>query len=158
MKHPILKFFLFVLLIFAIVCAVFWQEISEATGGFMEDQAVFEKLPGNDLQAIIGARLDRERNDIRKISVRNLQVGERSGQDVEMSFLLTNKGGINDYPALRVHLLDRQHKVIRYLEVSAEDYNHADFFTAERIKLNVTLRTGEASFTVEPFYKTEGDE
>lgn len=158
-SNPFLKFFLFVALLLAVFCTMFWRELSEkaadTTVNVIGDQVDSGTPLSGNLDSITGSRLDLERNDIHKVSVQNLQVGARNGRDVDVSFLLINKGGSNEFPALRVHLLDARRKALRQIEVMPEEYSHTDVFTTGRIQLHVVLRENEVSFTVEPFYKIE---
>ena len=156
-ERPILKYCLLVAMVMALACAIFWREVVEksrdVTGRLIGEPLTSEKSLSGDLTSISGFRLDLERNDIRKIFVRDMQVDSKNGRDAEVSFLVTNTGGVNDFPSLRVHLLDAQRKALRQIEFSPDEYMHSAIFRAERIQINVVLQSGESSFTVEPFYK-----
>ena len=157
--RPILKYCLILAFIVALACATFWREVVEKskdmTGRILGDQVVSEKVLTGGLESIVGFRLDLELNDIRKVTVRNLQVGASNGHDADISFLLSNRGGDNDFPSLRIYLLDAKRKPLREIELSPDDYVHSTSFRAERIQVNVVLRDRESSFTVEPFYKID---
>lgn len=157
MKSPFFKYFLILALVVVTFCSIFWREISESAGDAVADisgQTVNSDKRVDPLWPITGFKLELERNNIKRVSAGDLQVLGRDGNEVSVSFLLTNQGGSNDFPALRLHLLNAQKKAVRWIELTPDDYEHSSSFSSERIKLNLSLRAGESSFTVEPFYKT----
>ena len=157
--RPLLKYCLLLTFIVALAFSTFWREFVEksndVTGRMLSDQVVPEKILTGRLDSVTGFRLDLEFNDIRQVIVRNLQVGASNGHDADISFLLSNRGGDNDFPSLRIYLLDAKRKPLREIELSPDDYVHSTSFMAERIQVNVVLRDRESSFTVEPFYKVD---
>ena len=157
--RPLLKYCLLLTFIVALAFATFWREVVEkskdVTVRMLSDQVVPEKMLTGSLDSVTGLRFDLEFNDIRQVVVRNLQVEAFNVHDADISFLLSNTGADNDFPSLRVYLLDATRRPLREIEFSPDDYVHTTSFKAERIKLNIVLRARESSFTVEPFYKPD---
>lgn len=148
---------IFVLACFVVVAIVyaFQSEVAEAfNDSFTMNQfAVKRPLKDQDLAAIKGYELRSERNDSQLIRVSSLRPGPRSAAGISLSFVMTNEGENNDFPSVRVYLVNGDGKTVREAVFSAADYSHGEKFEQQDVNLTLILRPGETGFTVKPFYE-----
>ena len=97
--------------------------------------------------------LSPERNDVRFIQVSELKSGEPTTIGTPVQLLLTNKGDSNDFPSIKVILLNSAKQIVREQNFGPTDYQHSDKFESEEIHLLVNLNPNERSFTVKPYYE-----
>ena len=143
-------------LLLAAVGALFWPELCDAVADryeqFWGEAPDASQFLRDDAHVRPGFLLIQERNDTRNLSIQNLQVGAHVGMQAAVSFDLINRRGDNDFPALRLYLLNAQGQEVRRLDITANEYRHPDVFKTSTITLNLALRAGEVSYTVAPFY------
>lgn len=139
-----------IIVITTLTCALFWHEIKAALSHTIS--SAFSDSPACLNEVIIDNSYLPLTNNIHRIAITELQANKQTNQSIDIAFLLTNQGGDNAYPALRVYLFDKSGKATRRLEISYDQYAHGTTLKKERINLSVPLLAGETAFDVKPYY------
>lgn len=139
-----------IIVITILTCALFWHEIKTTLSHTIS--SAFSDSPACLNEAIIDNSYLPLTNNIHRIAITELQANKQTNQSIGITFLLTNQGGNNAYPALHVYLFDKSGQATRRLDLSHDQYAHGTKLTKERINLNVPLLAGETAFDVKPYY------
>lgn len=94
-----------------------------------------------------------ERNDSGFIQVSNFTSGTPSSLGTPINFEMTNVGDSNDFPNIKVFLVNYSGKIVRIVKFGSNDYQHSDKFEIEKIQVLISLNPGETKFTVQPYYE-----
>lgn len=143
-----------IIVITFLICALFWHEIKTKFSHTVS--TAFSDVSACSSEAIISNSYLPLTNNIHRIAIAELQANKHTNQSIDITFLLTNQGGNNAYPALHLCLFDKSGKVTRCLNIKHDQYPHGTKLTKERITLNVPLLHGETAFDIKPFYPGDG--
>ena len=139
-----------IIVITTLTCILFWHEIKTTLSHTVS--STFSDLPACSNEVIIDNSYLPMTNNIHRIAVTELQANKQSNQSIDITFLLTNQGGRNAYPALRILLFDKSGEVTRRVDIGHDQYAHGTTLKKERISLNLPLLAGETAFDIKPFY------
>lgn len=108
-----------------------------------------------DLPQVRNIRFDRDRNNIRNVTVGTPAVsGTQDGQR-RITFHLSTSAAGDDYPALKLVFFDRANHLVRIGVLSAGQYSHGDTFASEQVIVDVPIKPGEQRVSVHAFYEQE---
>lgn len=139
----------------ASIAAVFWSEILDAIGDSLNTSKTAVETRVDDEQFRTrrgGFELRPLRNDIELIQVSELRASTPTAVGVPVSFMLTNAGGANDFPSIRVHLTSASGRKMRAIDFRPSEYAHERRFDTQKVELLLSRQPGESGFTVEPYY------
>jgi len=108
-------------------------------------------LREGDLARITGYELRPYRNDAAMIRVDQFAMAPRPNGTSQLTFTMTNAGGVNAYPYLKV-TWNRDGLPSRAETFAPKDYHPSGRFTSMTVKLPTGPGAGESGVTVEPFY------
>ena len=111
-------------------------------------------LRKEEISSISGYELRPYRNDAAMIHVDQFAMAPRPNGTSQLTFTMTNAGGVNAYPYLKVTWM-RDGRPSREETFAPKDYHPTGRFTSMTVKLPTGPGAGESGVTVDPFY---GDE
>lgn len=156
MKPLFFKSIVTLALIICMIVSFFWVDIAAklvaTTAGLFTDKVVAGEFTPDESDRITGFRLVSEINDLNQIRIQNMRSGVAANGSIDVFFDLVNLEGQNQFPSLRVFLMNPYGRTLRTLEFSANEYKHGSIFQSETVTLTLHLAADEAKFTVSPFY------
>jgi hypothetical protein len=102
--------------------------------------------------ASVSYRIDPEVNNIHNVEISNRSVLRLASDRVNLSFDLTNLGGVNVYPDLALSMLDASGHVLRSVNVPADSYSDSGPLVQRHVSFEVPILLGEVSLRVTPLY------
>lgn len=143
-----------VILCFVVAFMIFiWPDLKDFGHDWMYDYSPTkeELMPPGYLESIHGYTLRPERNDAKLIHISELNVVAVKADGVQVTFYLRSRSE-NDYPSLRVKLVNAGHNTTRVVVFTSNEYSHGNKLRSEKISLIVPTMQGEKGMIIEPFY------
>ena len=132
---------------------IYWEDLKDELSDWGEGKPRAENVLQDVDLPEPGKFLLRPRfNDIHRVKTSPLKLDSVEADGVHVSFVLNNLGGGNDYPDLKVSVLNESHQLVRSILLSPAMYKHGTRLRSESIQLTIPVRPGESSVSVEPFY------
>tara|TARA_B100001105_G_C22362456_1_gene430985 strand:+ start:104 stop:595 length:492 start_codon:yes stop_codon:yes gene_type:complete len=141
------------LLIICGVCVVYRAELMESIQSNINPFKAehVRVLRSSDSSALRGYELRPLRNDIGLVSVERLVLEKQPSGRVQLTFQMTNAGGTNDYPNIKV-TWRRGDLITRTETFAPKDYSPSGRFTSMKVILPTAPAAGDTGATVDPFY------
>lgn len=143
-----------VILCFVVAFVIFmWPDLKDFGHDWIYDYSPTkdELMSHGDLGSIRGFTLRPERNDVKLLYISELNVVAIKAGVVQVTFYLRSRGE-NDYPSLRVKLVNSGHNLNRVVVLASNEYSHGNKLRSEKISLTVPTMQGEKGMIIEPFY------
>lgn len=137
------------------VGAVFWDQILDSVGDSLNTSKSVVVTSIDDVQFLTrrkGFELRSMRDDIELVKVSDLKAAAPTSVGVPVSFVLTNTGGANEFPSIRIYLTSITGRRVRAIDFRPTDYAHDKRFEVQKVDLLLSRQGGETGFTVEPYY------